>query len=494
MVENQQIVLPPSSMPSQPNANEILTEDSSHHYLNDLTWKDKKDAKKWAIERDKLIMCDRHFQMVCECSGTSKSHVKKGTESKRKTKRKNTTFTKNTNCPFKLQFKHNKKNENNFWYLEKVACGRHNHLIPKTLLSHPYAARLNDEEKMIVSSMTENRMKPIDILSHIKLLNPSNVSTLATIYNAKTKLKDEQSENRNQMQQLRHLGEKYNYSVFHNEDDDRQIKNLILSHPEFIRLARCSNQVFLMDCTYKTNKYEMPVLNIVGQTSTNSPFSVAFCFLENELEESYVWALEQVKLFYVEGYTPKVIVTDKEQALLNAIARVFPDAHHLLCTFHLWNSIETKCNTIIRPTNKSEMARIKTLLVDQQEQAKEKFKKDDKLAELRWASFQDDWDAMAHSLTVEDYEERSRMLLDSLRSYPSMVNCLVDNWLDPHKENFISAFTNQYRHFDNQATSTVESSHNWLKKKLHSGDLKLFSCFITSPYYNPLNPLNHIDA
>ncbi|XP_026399326.1 protein FAR1-RELATED SEQUENCE 5-like [Papaver somniferum] len=217
------------------------------------------------------------------------------------------------------------------------------------------------------------------------------------------------------MQQLRHLGEKYNYSVFHNEDDDRQIKNLILDHPEFIRLARCSNQVLLMDCTYKTNKYEMSVLNIVGQTSTNSPFSVAFFFLENELEESYVWALEQVKLFYVEGYTPKVIVTDKEQALLNAIARVFPDAHHLLCTFHLWNKIETKCNTIIRPTKKSEMARIKTLPVDQQEQAKEKFKKDDKLAELRWASFQDDWDAMADSLTVEDYEERSCMLLDSLR-------------------------------------------------------------------------------
>nr|QBG82264.1 putative PKS-NRPS hybrid synthetase / FAR1-related [Papaver somniferum] len=145
------------------------------------------------------------------------------------------------------------------------------------------------------------------------------------------------------MQQLRHLGEKYNYSVFHDEDEDKQIKHLILAHLEFIKLVRCSNQLLLMDCTYKTNKYEIPVLNIVGQTTTNSPFDVAFFFLEDDLEESYVWELKQVKLFCVEGYTPKVIVTDKEQALLNAIARVFPDAHHLVCTFHLWKSIETKC-------------------------------------------------------------------------------------------------------------------------------------------------------
>ncbi|XP_026443578.1 uncharacterized protein LOC113343661 [Papaver somniferum] len=156
-----EIVLPPSPMPSQPNANEILTEDSSHHYLNDLRWKDKEDAKKWARERGKSIMCvivyngstnDRHFQMVCECSGESKSHVKKGTLYEPKTNRKNTTFTKKTKCPFKLQFKHNKKSvksEEWYWYLEKVVCGRHNHPTPDTLLSHPYAARLNDEENSL---------------------------------------------------------------------------------------------------------------------------------------------------------------------------------------------------------------------------------------------------------------------------------------------------------------------------------------------------------
>ncbi|XP_026410785.1 uncharacterized protein LOC113306010 [Papaver somniferum] len=60
-----------------------------------------------------------------------------------------------------------------------------------------------------------------------------------------------------------------------------------------------------MDCTYKTNKFEMPLFNIVGKTSTNAHFSVGFCFLKNELEESYVWALNQVKLLYEEGYTPK---------------------------------------------------------------------------------------------------------------------------------------------------------------------------------------------
>lgn len=39
---------------------------------------------------------------------------------------------------------------------------------------------------------------------------------------------------------------------------------------------------------------------------------------------------------------PSVIVTDNEQALRNAIATVFPEVQHLLCTWHLWNTMQTK--------------------------------------------------------------------------------------------------------------------------------------------------------
>ncbi|XP_026434762.1 uncharacterized protein LOC113332434 [Papaver somniferum] len=122
-------------MDDQPLENQLLTKDSSSHYLTEEAWEEKDDAKKWDRERGKLIRCiivcngttnDSAFQMVCECSGKHKSCAKKDTLQAAKTKRKNTTFSKKTGCPFKLQFKRNKANK---WFLEKVVSGSHNHPI-----------------------------------------------------------------------------------------------------------------------------------------------------------------------------------------------------------------------------------------------------------------------------------------------------------------------------------------------------------------------------
>ncbi|XP_026428718.1 uncharacterized protein LOC113324632 [Papaver somniferum] len=162
------LVVPPP-MDDQPLANQLLIENSSSHYLTEETWEEKDDAKKWARERGKLIRCiivcngttnNSSFQMVCECNGKHKSHAKKDTLQVEKTKRKNTSFSKKTGCPFKLQFKRNKAKR---WFLEKVVCGSHNHPIPQSLLSHAYVGRLTKEEENIVESLTQIRMKTIHI-------------------------------------------------------------------------------------------------------------------------------------------------------------------------------------------------------------------------------------------------------------------------------------------------------------------------------------------
>lgn len=35
----------------------------------------------------------------------------------------------------------------------------------------------------------------------------------------------------------------------------------------------------------------MPLFHIIGVSPSNSTFSIAFCFMQNEQEESYIWAL-----------------------------------------------------------------------------------------------------------------------------------------------------------------------------------------------------------
>lgn len=47
-----------------------------------------------------------------------------------------------------------------------------------------------------------------------------------------------------------------------------------------------------MDNTYKPNKYRKPMFEIVGMTSTELTFGVAFSYMEYELTENFLCALE----------------------------------------------------------------------------------------------------------------------------------------------------------------------------------------------------------
>jgi hypothetical protein len=99
--------------------------------------------------------------------------------------------------------------------------------------------------------------------------------------------------------------------------------------------------VFLLDCTYKTNKFGMLLLNMVGITSTYATCNVGFAFLHAENEEAYAWVLEQ----FFEVVTPKVLCTNRELALMNEIARVFPGCHNVLCSWHINKNILANCKT-----------------------------------------------------------------------------------------------------------------------------------------------------
>ena len=86
--------------------------------------------------------------------------------------------------------------------------------------------------------------------------------------------------------------------------------------------------VLVMDSTYKTNNYRMPLFEIVGCTSTKMTYLVGFAFLHFELEDKFTWALTMMKgLLSSKDNMPKVIVTDRDGALMNAAGTVFPETY-----------------------------------------------------------------------------------------------------------------------------------------------------------------------
>jgi transposase-like protein len=104
-------------------------------------------------------------------------------------------------------------------------------------------------------------------------------------------------------------------------------------------------EVLIIDCTYKTNKYGMPLCIIFGVTALNTTFYVAFAFISSEHSDSYMWILERILELYQELNIPNpiFIATDCEVGLINAISCVFPSAQHALCTWHVNKNVLKNC-------------------------------------------------------------------------------------------------------------------------------------------------------
>jgi hypothetical protein len=74
--------------------------------------------------------------------------------------------------------------------------------------------------------------------------------------------------------------------------------------------------VVMLDCTYKTNKFNMPFLYIVGVTSIDLTYNIAFCLLLNKKKDTYNFAVLCLKaLFEQVGVSPRIFITNYEVAL-----------------------------------------------------------------------------------------------------------------------------------------------------------------------------------
>ena len=68
--------------------------------------------------------------------------------------------------------------------------------------------------------------------------------------------------------------------------------------------------------------------------------------MRNELLDSYVWLMETF-LEAMNGLAPKCIITDQDFAMRGAIDKVFPDAIHRNCRWHVMQNCTEKMGSYI---------------------------------------------------------------------------------------------------------------------------------------------------
>jgi len=103
------------------------------------------------------------------------------------------------------------------------------------------------------------------------------------------------------------------------------VSDIFWTHPNSLKLLNAFSNILLMDSTYKTNNYRLPLPQIVGVTSTGLTFLAAFVLMSSERENNFIWALQRLRGLFLRGDVyPKVIISDRDLALMNAIKVVFP--------------------------------------------------------------------------------------------------------------------------------------------------------------------------
>ncbi|XP_050895218.1 uncharacterized protein LOC127101819 [Lathyrus oleraceus] len=172
-------------------------------------------------------------------------------------------------CGYPFKIRSTLEKDGSGWKVD-VKCGAHNHGLPDRLEGNSFVGRLTMNEKQHVVDLTKRHVPPRHILLSLQDREPKNVIRITQIYKYKIVIKKDIRGPRSEIKHLFKLIEDADYVYW------------------------------IMNNTYKTNKYRQPLFEIVGMTSTELTFVVAFAYMESEQTENFCWVLDKLKqLFHI---------------------------------------------------------------------------------------------------------------------------------------------------------------------------------------------------
>ncbi|XP_077246723.1 PKS-NRPS hybrid synthetase cheA-like isoform X2 [Tasmannia lanceolata] len=343
------------------------------------------------------------------------------------------------NCPFKVE---GTRKIDGSWIL-KVKNGEHNHEALEGISGHPFSRRFSKEEVLQIKEMIAAGIQPRQMVTTLRNTNPNLAVVSSDVYNIKKKIRLENLSGRTPIQalldELARGGFQYNLKY----DGEGRLTHLFFAHPNSIAMSKSYSNVFVMDCTCKTNKYKMTLLDVVGVTSFNTSFYSCFALLGKEEEEDYMWALEMLDAMLGSDSRPAVIMSNRELSLMRAIHVVFSGSVNLLCIWHIEKSIWSNCKPHFKVGG-------------------------------NWDGFLSSWSALINSSTEVAYYEAWQGFQAEFREKVGALNYIATALL-PFKELFVKAWTENHLHFGNRVTSNVQGAHSKLKKyvRLSTSDLNL---------------------
>lgn len=121
--------------------------------------------------------------------------------------------------------------------------------------------------------MTKHMVKPRTILLTLIDHKKESCTTIKQVYNVRQQYRRSERGPRTEIQHLMQLMVRDQYVYYYRKVDDSDVvRDILWTHPDAIALLKTFHIVLLIDSTYKTNKYRLPLFEIVGITSTELTF------------------------------------------------------------------------------------------------------------------------------------------------------------------------------------------------------------------------------
>jgi len=135
--------------------------------------------------------------------------------------------------------------------------------------------------------MTHAGVRPIQIMAALQKEDPDTLVSATDIHSERKAIREKHLNGRSPIETLLDDLSTPEWVFTVKKDADNHVHNLFFAHQKQIELLLANPDVLLMDCTYQTNKYKLPLLHILSCTNLQTFFSAGFCFLHNKTQEDY---------------------------------------------------------------------------------------------------------------------------------------------------------------------------------------------------------------
>jgi hypothetical protein len=246
---------------------------------------------------------------------------------------------------------------------------------------------------------------------------------------------------------LRRLEEK-KYWFKYETDDNQILSSIVFINPRCLEQFLRSANVLLIDCTYKTNRYRMPLLNLVGSSGNNRTLHLGVALIARQDESMFRWVFNHLKCLLDEKQVKiPLFITDRDLAAINAIEEVFPESNIILCRWHINKDVLSYARAHCPELGRQKDPRSRRWI--------------DRDSTTRFINL------YYQTLAASTEDEFNSKCIEIRQMSATMDTYLTTNWW-PYKEKIVSCFTNHITHFGLTATSRAEGAHRAIKDWLRT--------------------------